>query len=155
MRTGSGRRLVKAGETVVGVPELRALFKAMPDQMQRELMADCVAAASATVLAEEQRTVPVGATRTLYNSLQIFPVRKTKNYTRQSVGAGKEGWYGRFLEYGFTARDGTDVPARPWLRPALASAFPPAVGAFRREFRSAFDPLVEELADRYGTLGAT
>jgi Bacteriophage HK97-gp10, putative tail-component len=153
MRQGTtARGLTAAGTTVVGVEQVESVFKALPDELQAELIGDCVSAAAQHMLREQQANVPVGATRTLYDSLRVFRVRQTKNYTRVFVGADKRGYYGRFLEYGYLSRGGAHVPARPWMRPALDTGFQPSVGAFRGTFTKGLGPVAHRLAQEEGAL---
>ena len=123
------RRLPTRDRMVVGVEEIQAVFRALPDAVQRTAVKSALEESAEVLLAAVQRTVPRGETGVLEASLRIFPVRKAKTKSSIRVGAGKEGWYGALLEYGTR-----HMPARPWIRPALDSAFGGVVTTFREEF---------------------
>ena len=136
------RRLPTRDKMVVGVEEIQEVFRALPDALQRTAVKTALEESAEVVLAAMQRNVPRGETGVLEASLQIFPVRRAKTQSSIRVGAGKEGLYGRFLEYG---HPGT-CRARPWLRPALDSSFQGTVARFSAEFGESVERESDRLA---------
>jgi HK97 gp10 family phage protein len=142
-RIGSPQATIHA--EVVGLAEVTAALRALPEASQRTIVRDGLDKGGDVVLAEQRRQVPV-RTGQLFNSLQEYPITRGKKVSRIWVGTGPEGFYGKFLEYG-TSR----LPARPWLRPALATAFRPTVAAFRDAVTDGLDPMVDDVARRHGS----
>ena len=93
-----------------------------------------------------QRTVPRGETGVLADSLQIFPVRKAQTRSSIRVGAGKEGWYGAFLEYGIHAR--RHVRRARGSGPRSTRSFGATVETFREEFGASVERATDTLAER-------
>lgn len=137
---------------VIGVEQTIEALRSLPAAMQRRVIRDALRAGSRELLREEATTVPVGlgtATQpggTLFRSLRVFPYRIGKRQMRVFVGAGPEGFYGRFLEYGTR-----NMPAKPWLRPALHAAFSPVLEAARSEIGEGIDKTVREVARDAGS----
>ena len=137
---------------VIGAAETIEALRALPAALMRRTIRDALRAGTRILLQEEATTVPIGAGTesrpggTLFRSLRVFPYRVGKKQMRVFVGAGPEGFYGRFLEYGTRF-----MPAKPWLRPALHAAFSPVLQAARTEIDSGLDKTVREVARDAGS----
>ena len=138
---------------VIGVEETIAALRALPVEMQKSVVRHAVRAGASVLLREEALLVPIGAGTpqrpggTLLRSLTVFPLRQGKRRTVVFVGAGPEGFYGRFLEFGTRF-----MPARPWLRPALHAAFAPVLQAAQSEISEGIDKTVREVARDAGSV---
>lgn len=125
---------------VEGLDEAIEAIKKLPAALQKKLVAAGLTAAGAALLEEEARFVPIRS-GALLRSLQVYAVRKGKRISRVFVGAGPEGFYGRYLEWGTQ-----HMPAQPWLRPALDASFRPVVERFADTVEAGLDPVVDALA---------
>ncbi len=129
---------------VVGVTALRENLRALPPELTNKGLTVATMAAAEIFLYEALTTVPRDEGR-LASSLEVQQLRATKTLEAQAaMGPNPDGFYGRFVEYGYGP--GTRA-ARPWLRPAFATgaqraldAAISATGAFLKRWRPPVPP---------------
>ena len=135
--------------SVRGMEELSYALREIPREMQREILGVAVEAAARPLLAAAKmgarRSVDTGA---LYASLtsitRKYPQTSTavaivgpdnayrvghrvrinsreerKLIESAGIKASRPAWYSHLVEFGFHARDGSAVPPRPFMRPAI------------------------------------
>jgi hypothetical protein len=87
--------------------------------------------------------------------IAIRPVRKKYAANKTNKRLGRSGavylgvgpaYYGRFTEFGFTARDGSFVPGTGWMGKAFESARSPMIEALVKAFRPKFEQAVARAA---------
>lgn len=97
-----------------GLNELERALKQLPGAVSKRLMSNATRSGAAVIAREARKLVPK-KTGVLRKNIKVKRHRKrTKTSVAYSIGWGKDGYYGRFLELGTRYQ-----PARPHLRPAL------------------------------------
>ena len=123
---------VVASFEVEGADDLRKKLSNLGDAASGRVIRSAANFAMTPVLKEARRNAPKGTRpHKTYKGRVVAPgflrrniVKKTKlsrdkSRAFASVSARGEAWYGRLIETGYTAKGGREMPARPWLRPAM------------------------------------
>lgn len=129
-----------ARETVKGLRELERKLRKLPDKLAGQALNFALRKAAKPVQDEAMRLVP-RKSGVLQRSIVIRKQRSSnpRNHAQMNVGvrknakSGGDPYYWRFVEFGFTKRDGSFYPARPFLRPALERTHREATRIFADE----------------------
>lgn len=97
-----------------GLAELERALKALPGKVAQRHMLNATRAGARVVAREAKKLVTKRSGRLRRNIRLKRKVKRTPRSVTVSVGWGKDGFYGAFLELGTQ-----HIPARPHLRPAL------------------------------------
>lgn len=126
---------------VNGLDEIDKALKAFSEEVAVKITRKALRAGSKVILTEAQEKVPVD-TGKLRDSLKITS-RKKGDRIVNSVGTSNnknlfagETYYAGFIEYGAPERD---LPARPFMRPALDAASGEAVKAIEDTYKKEID----------------
>lgn len=139
-----------------GAKELRRALRRLPEEISRRALKKGALAAAEVIRAEAARRAP-RRTGALGRGILKQVDRKARDEVRVGIGWSKDVFYGQFVEFGHsivppgkTARKGGavgNVPAKPFLRPAMDEKADEAVRAgaavLRREVERAWDRTVK------------
>ena len=150
----------------IGLQNMLAAFREAPESFQKKHGADAVKAA-AKVLRDATRARAATGFKQGYSKGRIrkftsqikLRYRPGKAELAYIVGigrnskildgvkkSGKEPFYWRFMEYGFTTRDGVHHPAQPFLRPAVDATRDQMMQVMRTGIGNALHALEARLA---------
>lgn len=102
--------------TVLGLDEVLKKLKKLPERVQKNVISGAIRASAKPIIKEVKALVPKDS-GTLQKSIGVKKRRsKDKNIIHFSVAplSRKNGWYGRFVEFGTSK-----TSAKPFMRPAI------------------------------------
>lgn len=121
-----------------GFSELRAAFKAMPEQIQNQVLASGVNAAAKVVARAAVAAAPRGGVKNrsinsflygrLFANLKARALRKRKNSSRAAIVTRGRAYWGDFLNRGTRY-----VPATHWYDNALRASGPLALQTMKEQ----------------------
>lgn len=98
---------------VLGQKDIVRRLNLMPDATAGKALSKAAMAGAKVIVSAAKARAPV-RTHKLQESITAEVTEKSRDHVEATIGPGKEGFYGMFIELGTSK-----MPARPFLRPAL------------------------------------
>lgn len=146
---------MKVTARVSGFKEMDAVLKELPQVMQKQVLANAVAAGVRVVRREVKAATPIGQDPSVaskkYGSaksnVRLFRLKRIRRAVAgYRVSMGDAFWM-TFYEFG-TSRQ----PARPFFRAAFERASGEAIKAMRDRLAVGLEKAAKQLAGRYGSI---
>lgn len=130
--------------TIEGLPELRAKFSELADKGQKQVLRGAIAEGAKVVVKEAKRLVQVDRgdlQKAIKQSTRTSSGRTTAQRTEATIGFEKDEYYGKFVELGTS-----EMPAEPFLRPALEGKAQEVLDTIGKGFKKHIDRVAAKSA---------
>ena len=126
-----------ASVKIEGMKELREKFAELSDKGQRQVLRGAIAEGAKAVVKEAKRLVPVergDLQKGIKQTTRTSQGRTSAQRTEATIGFEQDEYYGQFVELGTS-----DMPAEPFLRPALEGKSQEVINVIGAGFKKHID----------------
>ena len=141
---------VQSGISIDGLDELSKVLDQMAPKAARNLMRSTIHGVASEIAKDAKRKAPKGDSGTLRKAIKAKrrrPKHPDKPFSDVIVTTGRsarhDAFYWRFIEYGTT-----DLPERPFFRPAIDGMRPQVPKIFEQQFGKKLEQMLKRAAKK-------